>query len=286
MVEDTQKGREIETVLLADEEEVDENGVPVSAANEKTSSKKERRAGLVLGVEFSLACALCGAIFLTNVFMPTSAINTFFRSLGREETAKADTRAYSEFAISRVVSEYADTELNLSPTGVLTFTDECCVYPAVEGVLASVTTLSDGRYEVKISHNDDFYSVLSGLDYVYYAEGDEVRSNIPLGYTRGEAEVAVTMFSDDLPITAYTLGENNAQSTGMPLLRREKMTDLVLPVGDVDGNGRLTAYDARLLLQYLTGRVTLTDGQLLRADMNGDGKLDARDASLILRNAT
>ena len=212
VVEDTQKGREIETVLLADEEEVDENGVPVSAANEKTSSKKERRAGLVLGVEFSLACALCGAIFLTNVFMPTSAINTFFRSLGREETAKADTRAYSEFAISRVVSEYADTELNLSPTGVLTFTDECCVYPAVEGVLASVTTLSDGRYEVKISHNDDFYSVLSGLDYVYYAEGDEVRSNIPLGYTRGEAEVAVTMFSDDLPITAYTLGENNALS--------------------------------------------------------------------------
>lgn len=212
VVEDTKKGREIETVLLADEEEVDENGVPVSAANEKTPSKKERRAGLVLGVEFSLACALCGAIFLTNVFMPTSAINTFFRSLGREETAKADTRAYSEFAISRVVSEYADTELNLSPTGVLTFTDECCVYPAVEGVLASVTTLSDGRYEVKISHNDDFYSVLSGLDYVYYAEGDEVRSNIPLGYTRGEAEVAVTMFSNDLPITAYTLGENNALS--------------------------------------------------------------------------
>lgn len=212
VVEDTQKGREIETVLLADEGEVDENGVPVSATNEPTRSKKERRAGLVLGVEFSLACALCGAIFLTNVFMPTSAINTFFRSLGREETAKADTRAYSEFAISRVVSEYADTELNLSPTGVLTFTDECCVYPAVEGVLASVTTLSDGRYEVKISHNDDFYSVLSGLDYVYYAEGDEVRSNIPLGYTRGEAEVAVTMFSDDLPITAYTLGENNALS--------------------------------------------------------------------------
>lgn len=76
------------------------------------------------------------------------------------------------------------------------------------------------------------------------------------------------------------------QSTGMPLLRREEMTDLVLPVGDVDGNGRLTAYDARLLLQYLTGRVTFTDGQQLRADMNGDGKLDARDASLILRNAT
>jgi hypothetical protein len=210
-VEETaQKGREIETVLLSDEGSENENDAPVSATNAPELTKKERRMRFALGLEFSCVCALCGAIFLTNVFMPTSAINTFFRSFSREDGVKADTRAYSEFAISGVVSEYADTEITISPTGVLTFTDECCVYPAVEGVLASVTPLTDGRYEVKIAHNDKFYSVLSGLDYVYYAEGDEVRSNIPLGYTKGETEVAVTMFSGELPITAYTLGENNA----------------------------------------------------------------------------
>lgn len=41
----------------------------------------ERRSGVFLTVEFALACALCGTIFLTNVFVPQSAINTFFRSL-------------------------------------------------------------------------------------------------------------------------------------------------------------------------------------------------------------
>lgn len=208
--ETAQTGREIETVLLSDGEAFGENGAPETETNTPAYAKKDRRAGIVLGVEFSLACALCGAIFLTNVFMPASAINTFFRSFSSDDTPKADTRVYSEFSISGVVSEYADTQMTVSPEGVLTFTDECCVYPAVEGTLAAVTSLSDGRYEVKIVHNDDFYSVFSGLDYVYYAEGDEVRANIPLGYTKGEAEVAVTMFSGELPVTAYAIGEHNS----------------------------------------------------------------------------
>ena len=47
-----------------------------------------------LNGEFIASCALCGAIFLTNVFMPTSAINTFFRAISNPpEIASADTRS-------------------------------------------------------------------------------------------------------------------------------------------------------------------------------------------------
>lgn len=72
-------------------------------------------------------------------------------------------------------------------------------------------------------------------------------------------------------------------SFGIPFLRSAESAASQPLAGDTDGNGRLTAYDARLLMQYLTSRVTLTDGQKQRADINGDGVLNATDASLILR---
>ena len=72
-------------------ENLDDEGVPAS---------RER---LILGVEFAAACALCLGIFLTNVFMPNSAINTFFRSLSLENGDKADARVYSDFTLSPIV---------------------------------------------------------------------------------------------------------------------------------------------------------------------------------------
>lgn len=72
-------------------------------------------------------------------------------------------------------------------------------------------------------------------------------------------------------------------SWGIPLLRAANTASGVLPLGDVDGNGRLTRYDAQLVLQYLAGNANLTASQLIRADINADGVVDAHDAVRILR---
>ena len=80
---------------------------------------------LILGVEFAAACALCLGIFLTNVFLPNSAINTFFRSLALENGNKADARVYSDFKLSPIVLEDG-AELTVSETGVVSFTKNCC----------------------------------------------------------------------------------------------------------------------------------------------------------------
>lgn len=174
------------------------------------TNKKERKLRIVLGAEFATVCALCGAIFLTNVFMPNSAINTFFRTLTTsQETVKTDDRAYSEFTLSNVVSENADTELTLSETGILSFTDECLVYPAVDGKVSEVTQDSNGVYTLKISHSDTFTGVISGLELVYYAVGDEVKANIPVGYADGETEVQVTMYSSGELLNCFELTEEN-----------------------------------------------------------------------------
>ena len=197
-------GRKDESVPLDEEEGgYDDGGTGV------IKTKAERRSGIFLTVEFALACALCGTIFLTNVFMPTSAINTFFRSLMPAEEEQADNRIYSDFTLASVVSELSDAEITVSPAGVLSFTDECCVYPAVDGKVAEVTKNASGTYDVKISHTDSFYGIISGLDYVYYTVGDKVYSNVPVGYSKGESAVQVTMYSGDELLNCYAVDDEN-----------------------------------------------------------------------------
>ena len=176
----------------------------------KSKSKLAKGIRITLGVEFAAACVLCGAIFLTNVFMPGSAINTFFRSIHSANAAtQSDTRTYSDFTLSPVVSELSDAALTLSPAGILSFTDACCVYPAANGKVADVTKTANGTYTVKVAHSSTFSGIISGLDYVYYAVGEDVKANVPIGYTDGEDEVQVTMYSNGALLNCFQLTEEN-----------------------------------------------------------------------------
>lgn len=56
--------------------------------------------------------------------------------------------------------------------------------------------------------------------------------------------------------------------------------------GDVDGNGNVTAADARLALRAAASLEKLTDEQAAAADMDGDGSVNAADARKILRKAS
>ena len=55
--------------------------------------------------------------------------------------------------------------------------------------------------------------------------------------------------------------------------------------GDANGDGRVTASDAALVLRYAAGLDDrISPGGMLRADINGNGRMDASDASAILRD--
>lgn len=60
-------------------------------------------------------------------------------------------------------------------------------------------------------------------------------------------------------------------------------TSPVLLMGDVNGDGVITAEDAALILRYVVGLDTLTSEALLQADVDGDGAVTAADASKILQ---
>lgn len=168
-----------------------------------------RRERLILGIEFAAACALCFGIFLTNVFLPNSAINTFFRSLVSEKGEQADARVYSDFTLSPIVLEDG-AELTVSETGIVSFTKSCCVYPAANGKVEGVAQNADGSFTVKIAHSPTFSEVVSGLDYIPYAVGDSVKANVPLGYSDGEGEVQVTMYDSGELLNCFSLSEEGA----------------------------------------------------------------------------
>ena len=54
-------------------------------------------------------------------------------------------------------------------------------------------------------------------------------------------------------------------------------------LGDINGDGMINARDAKLAIQYFTGKVELTDEQIARGDVNFDGNINARDAKLIIQ---
>lgn len=160
------------------------------------------RSGKILVIEIAAACLLAIGIFLTNVFMPNSAINSFITGLTAEEVTEA---AYTDFELFPVVSDLSDAEISVSSTGVITFTDDCAVYPVAEGEVASVTELSDGGYSVEIAHTSVFRTIISGLTDVYYSVGDNVEGNIPVGRSDGSREITVSMYNDGELLNCYTL---------------------------------------------------------------------------------
>ena len=175
-------------------------------SKESNSTAQEKRHSLIVAIEFAACFALCLGIFLTNVFLPSSAINTFFRSLNATEDP-VDTRTYTDFSLSSILSE-EDAELTLSEAGILSFTEAGCVYPAADGTVDSVTQNSDGTWTVKIAHSATFSEVISGLSYASCSQGSAVKANIPLGYSDGNAEVQVSMYDSGALLNCFYVTES------------------------------------------------------------------------------
>ncbi|MDE7087861.1 MAG: M23 family metallopeptidase [Clostridia bacterium] len=165
------------------------------------TKKKSSVAGKILFAEGIAACAVAAGIFLTNVFIPDTVINSF---VGGLTTVKQQEAAYNEFTLTPVVSELSEAEIAVTDDGVIHFTQKATVYPVCDGEIASVTE-TDGLYTVKIAHTSTFCSVFTGLDTVYYKEGDSVKSNVPFAYSKGENEVRVSMYDGDTVLNCYTL---------------------------------------------------------------------------------
>lgn len=61
--------------------------------------------------------------------------------------------------------------------------------------------------------------------------------------------------------------------------------EVLLIIGNVDGNGKVDSTDARLVLQYAVKKIDVAALNVTTADVDGSGKVDSTDARLILQFA-
>ena len=177
------------------QESVEEsNEVPVLKENGKKRS-------LIVSVQLAVIGVLVACICLTNAFIKDSAMNVFFAQIFKPQSEVVDTREYNDFTPTFSIAEgQASIE-----EGVMKVSKIGSVYTSLDGNVSSVSS-QDGKFTVEITHNDNFKTVFSGLDYVYVENGANVYGNIPLGYSVQDG-YSVCFYSAEGIITEYTLSE-------------------------------------------------------------------------------
>ena len=134
----------------------------------------------------------------------------------------------------------------------------------------SVNTLSDGMVINSV------YYVLSGKV--------EPNSNLVINgkmttETNGEFESVLSLIPGENPvtITATDIAGNKTEFVG-------KVTVNVI-LGDANGDGNITAFDAVVILQIVAGMLTPSETQMISSNVNGDvSGITAFDAVLILQH--
>jgi hypothetical protein len=65
----------------------------------------------------------------------------------------------------------------------------------------------NGKYDIEITHSDNFKSVLTGIDFAYAGLNDKVYSNIPVGYVMAGATMCFKGV-DDVVISDFQIIED------------------------------------------------------------------------------
>lgn len=173
-----------------------------TVSGEAWEQPQTKKTSKVLIVELVAVCVIAAAIFITNLLMPTSVINTFLSSFSKPKEAAEPT--YNELKLSSVVGAFSDAEVNMTDSGAITFTAKGSVYPVYDGTVTAITE-ENGLYTVQIAHTSSFSSVITGLTDVYAQKSTKVAANLPFAYSDGEHEVRVTMYNGDELLNCYTL---------------------------------------------------------------------------------
>lgn len=83
--------------------------------------------------------------------------------------------------------------------------------------------------------------------------------------------------------TTEKKGEKVRVCTGCGYKDVKEIDVLTVSLGDINGDGKITAVDARIILQNVAGLTTLDNKQKEAADVNMDGNITAVDARIILQ---
>lgn len=103
----------------------------------------------------------------------------------------------------------------------------------------------------------------------------------PVGTTNAKGEVTI----DTASLQAGTYYVTTASHDPAVAILKIQEAELSAEKGDANGDGKINATDASMILRYAAGLLEDASFDRTAADVNGDGTVNATDASLILRYA-
>ena len=162
---------------------------------------KRDRKSVILWTEAGLVGIIAIAIFVTNLLIPSTVINTFLSSFAQPTVEEP---VYSEITLTSIVGDFSDAEVTLNANGVLCVITEGSVYPVCDGTVSKVYE-NNGTCTMEIAHTSTFTSVITGLSTAYSAVGTKVEQNIPIGYSDGQSEVRVTLYDNGVALSCLAL---------------------------------------------------------------------------------
>jgi hypothetical protein len=154
-----------------------------------------------IGVQLAIIGALILTIFLTNAVYPQSGVNVFLRNVfGTQSLNQTDDRIYADF--SPVINLSGQTPVIAD--GVMSFSGECSIYAPCDGKITALTKTENGKFNIEITHSENFKSVLTGIDFAYAGLYDKVYHTIPVGYVTAGATMCFKGV-DDAVISDYQI---------------------------------------------------------------------------------
>lgn len=203
-----------------------------------------------------------GAWYKLNVVINELVPMNFVNGCG-DETFVVDT--YTLF-IDKLVSGLLTCDLK-EFTDVLAMnkdTENIFNQPVISGVLGLVDNLLFSFFEHDCSDTATFTKAATATKDGY--EGTYCKSN---GH-----------YMDDVTVTPATGGTDDPVDPPIPPIDEPKVT-----LGDVDGNGKVNASDARKILRHSAKLELLDDAGIAAADVDGNNKVNASDARKVLRHS-
>ena len=165
--------------------------VTISTKPAKKSIK--RRVFAEIGVASMLIAVVVGSAILIG----GNGLKDMF--VGVFSSKKEDVKEYTDFSANLPCLSNA---ISLDD-GIMKVSYVGSVYAPADGLVSSVSA-TDDKITLEITHSKDFKTVITGLDYGYFTEGQKVYSTIPVGYSNGE-EVTVCLYSGDGLIKNFSI---------------------------------------------------------------------------------
>ncbi len=173
--------------------------------------------------------------------------------------------------------DYLGITLEDTANGVTVMTDTNSILPSNSKLNIKISKVTDGtKYTIEVESNGANVTPNGSVT---------VKIRVPSGVDASSCKIYGVSGDDYTFISTTTEG-------GYLVFKTTKLGDFLVTTkaltaipGDANGDGRVTAFDARIVLQIASGSREVTEEERALLDTNNDGKITAIDARNVLRLA-